>query len=66
MKAGNYTIMVDPTWNEQASLDPDFKKVLVDIYCPESLNLRAIPDQTGIKLIEKALTLVAKKSVAKQ
>jgi len=64
MKAGNYTILVDPAWNESASLDPDFKKVIVDIYCPESLNLRAIPDQTGIKLIEKTLALVANKSEA--
>ena len=64
MKAGNYTILVDPIWNESANLDPDFKKVLIDIYCPEILDLHAVPDQTGIKLLEKTFALIARKSEA--
>jgi len=66
MKAGNYTILVDPNWNQSAILDPNYKKVLIDIYCPENLHLHAINDQTGIKLIERTFASMAKESTEKQ
>jgi len=66
MKAGSYTILVDPNWNESANLDPNYKKVLIDIYCPENLNLHTIDVQTGIKLIERTFTSIARKSTEKQ
>jgi hypothetical protein len=33
--AGNYVLMIDPAWNDEANQSPDYKKVLIDIYCPE-------------------------------
>jgi len=58
--------LIDPSWNASADLSRDFKQVLVDIYCPEAINLHAVTDQTGIKLAEKTLASVAQKAVALQ
>jgi len=32
MDPGNYILVVDPTWNEQASLEPGYKDLHIDIY----------------------------------
>jgi hypothetical protein len=31
---GEYVVLVDPTWNDAAEFDPNYKKVLVDVYSP--------------------------------
>ena len=36
LAAGDYTLMVDPVWNDCVNNDPfEYKKVLIDIYGPE-------------------------------
>ena len=34
LRTGEYVVLVDPTWNEEASLHQDYKKVMVDLYAP--------------------------------
>ena len=34
LEAGSYTFLVRPHWNNEASFKRDYKRVLVDIYCP--------------------------------
>lgn len=46
---GTYIVQIDPTWNESADFHKDYKKVMVDIYCPQSnLQLNPVPEQHGI------------------
>lgn len=35
VKPGKYMISISPVWNSTAREHPDFKKILLDIYCPE-------------------------------
>jgi hypothetical protein len=35
LEAGSYTVLVGPHWNKEAGYKPDYKRVLVDIYCPQ-------------------------------
>lgn len=34
--AGKYIIACVPVWNEQASVDPDYKNIYLEILCPTS------------------------------
>ena len=40
LSPGTYVAMVDPIWDPSAEADPQqFKKILLDIYAPEALEL---------------------------
>ena len=45
--------MVDPSWNDEANASPDYKKVLLDIYCPEQVVINTIPNDRGVQNVEK-------------
>jgi len=57
--AGNYIILVDPSWNDSARQHPDYKKVLIDIYCPEQVMINTIPNDKGVPLVEKIMKTFA-------
>ena len=56
---GKYTILVDPTWDESTSLHPDFKDVLIDIYCPLNLEIQLVDKQQGDRCLVNCLKYVA-------
>ncbi len=39
---GIYIIQVDPTWDNTSILHEDYKTILIDIYCPEALNITEV------------------------
>jgi hypothetical protein len=57
--SGNYIILVDPSWNNSASQHPDYKKVLIDIYCPEQVMINTIPNDRGVPLVEQIMRTFA-------
>ena len=62
--AGTYIVQVDPTWHESASYHSDYKKVMIDIYCPLfGLNLQLVPEKKGIQYLVNALKDVAQNRV---
>jgi len=53
-------VLVDPTWNEAAGYNPDYKKVLVDLYSPcASAQLQQISSEEGIEVLSKTLKHLA-------
>lgn len=37
---GTYFVCIDPTWDDSANFHPDYKKVMIDVYCPlQDVNL---------------------------
>ena len=55
LNPGKYVVMIDPLWNEESENDTSYREVLVDVYGPESVELKAVPDEAGMKLLAKAL-----------
>jgi hypothetical protein len=51
LQPGEYIFMVDPIWNASAELHEDFKKVMIDIYAPESIDLQPISDRDGMQYL---------------
>ena len=39
LKPGKYMISIAPIWSDTVRIHPDFKTILLDIYCPELLTL---------------------------
>ena len=37
LPADSYCVMIDPNWNETAESDQEYKKVILDLYGPESV-----------------------------
>lgn len=46
---GKYTLMVDPKWNHTVNADPEYSKVMVDIYCNHKVDIKLIEDDKGIE-----------------
>ena len=59
LEPGQYIICVDPTWNESSETHEDFKKVLIDIYCSQTLTIEPIEESIGFECLEKSLKHVA-------
>lgn len=51
LPAGNYIIMIAPTWNQSTYLDPQYFNVRVGIYSPGQVNLRKCEKERGFKAI---------------
>lgn len=51
--------MIDPAWNDEANQSSDYKKVLIDIYCPEQVMINTIPNDKGVPLVEKIMKTFA-------
>jgi hypothetical protein len=48
---GEYILMIDPIWNAVASTDKLYKKVLVDIYSKNLIEIEPVDDNTGMKAL---------------
>lgn len=55
MTPGEYIVMVDPIWNDSASQDKLYKKILVDVCCRNRIEIEPIDDNTGMKALELML-----------
>ena len=55
LSPGKYIIMIDPLWDETTFNDEAYRDVLVDIYCPQQVNLAQIDTKLGIKILVKSL-----------
>ena len=42
LEAGDYTIMVDPVWNESVNWDNNYKQILVDVYSSCAVTLSPV------------------------
>lgn len=53
LAAGTYVVMVDPVWNTYAKADTseEFKKVLVDVYAPEKVELEVLEYDEGMTIL---------------
>lgn len=52
LRAGNYHIVVDPVWEpETTDRDPLYKKILVDVYCSEDVDL-FVGDDTILNVLK--------------
>ena len=45
LKPGKYVFMIDPIWNEESDNDDAFREVLIDIYGPEAVEIKTVPDE---------------------
>lgn len=61
---GKYYIQVDPTFNEFAEKSSEYKKVVVDIYCTQSVKLTQVDEDDGINLLAQGLKDVAQNKMA--
>ena len=59
LKAGEYVVLVDPSWNEEASFHQDYKKVMVDLYAPCQTQLQRMSESEGLEVLTKTLKDVA-------
>ena len=67
LEAGTYIILIDPTWNESASFDPEYKKVMLDIYCSQKdIEMWNVTQSAGIEILKKTLKFVAQTMVPKE
>lgn len=62
---GKYIVQVDPTWDPSADYHRDFKKITVDIYCPENLNIETVSRTEGVAILTQTLKDVAQNIVPK-
>ena len=44
LAAGTYCVMIDPVWNDFVSAETaeEFKKVILDIYAPETVDIEVL------------------------
>jgi hypothetical protein len=56
---GKYYIQVDPSWNDSASLDDDYKEVIVDIYTKQNLKIIEVDEDEGMNYLVQGLKDVA-------
>lgn len=42
MDKGTYIAVIDTVWDQSANLSEEYKKVLVDIYCEENVEINEI------------------------
>ena len=59
LKPGKYVFMVDPIWNEESDNDEAFREVLIDVYGPEAVEIKTVPDEQGMKLLARSLCYAA-------
>lgn len=59
LQPGEYVILVDPTWNESANYDPQYKQVLIDLYSSCQTELQPVSQEDGVKVLGEALKGVA-------
>jgi hypothetical protein len=64
LEAGEYVVLVDPTWNNTADFHPDYKKVLVDVYAPGQTSIEQMSKEEGLEVLAKTLKFVAQNKVA--
>jgi len=55
LQPDTYVFMIDPIWNETADFDPSYKEVLIDVYAPEVLDIVPVDDNSGLKVLERAM-----------
>ena len=64
LTAGTYCVMIDPVWNESVSQGEsaeEFKKVLLDIYAPETVDIEVMEHEDGMKVLSRSLKHAAMK-----
>jgi hypothetical protein len=59
LEAGEYTLMVDPQFNDSAEYDFDYKKIMVDVYGSCPVNLTPVNFDIGLKCLQKTLVGLA-------
>lgn len=52
---GTYYILIDPTFNEQAELDEDYKQVVVDVYSTQFVSLIPVSEEEGMSVFKQSL-----------
>ena len=46
LQPGTYIVCIDPTWDASANFHADYKKVMIDVYCPlRGTNLKLVSEQ---------------------
>ena len=46
LQPGTYIVCIDPTWDASANFHADYKKVMIDVYCPlRDINLNLLSEQ---------------------
>ena len=46
-----YCIMIDPVWNAFAAKDPAYKRIIMDIYGPQSFTIKPMDWQEGMEIL---------------
>jgi len=59
LEAGEYTLMVDPQFNDSAEYDLDYKKIMVDVYGSCRVNLTPVNFDIGLECLQKTLVGLA-------
>jgi hypothetical protein len=59
LEAGEYTIMVDPQFNDSVNYDLEYKKIMVDVYSTCAVNLTPVQFDIGLESLQKTLVGIA-------
>ena len=57
LEAGTYCVMIDPVWNDcvTAETAEEFKKVILDIYAPETVDIEVLEHEEGMMILSRSL-----------
>ena len=50
--AGEYTVLIDPIWDETAKNDKSYLEINVDVFGPQNVALREIERVNGMDLLK--------------